>query len=322
MSRFSSLSGLFPSRSPEVISDSDYVLGAFAEAGFQVTPLQSVCLGHVPTPDEAIIVSTAAELLPERGVFEDLFGNAAVLDIPLVSFAADARSIDYLIQTLAQIDFQFACTRSLSTIDLIEHAEAPLTVVSGRSELVIELGDDVSIALPKLEPRIRPGEWVSIAQFLEVGLVPNSEYTSFSVTGKLECDGCAVAHHRMHYREAGSRALAAWSELSRIRASGGFPIFISVESSRVTKIETSLGEDVLERLRPLTDSTFHGRLIEVSFASLLPNLRVDWSINSQLNEASGGFHLALGTGVNAAHIDFISSGAALRPSLADEGTTS
>jgi hypothetical protein len=81
---------------------------------------------------------------------------------------------------------------------------------------------------------------------------------------------------------------------------------LEIKNSEVTKILTSSGEDILKLIRPLTDEVFHGKLIEVSFASLSPSENTDWSINSQINEAAGGVHIALGTGVEAAHIDFIS----------------
>jgi hypothetical protein len=50
----------------------------------------------------------------------------------------------------------------------------------------------------------------------------------------------------------------------------------------------------------------HEYLTEVGFGSLEPCAETDWSVNSQLNEPSGGIHLALGAGDEAAHIDFVS----------------
>ena len=44
----------------------------------------------------------------------------------------------------------------------------------------------------------------------------------------------------------------------------------------------------------------------MGFGSLEPCAETDWSVNSQLNEPSGGIHLALGAGDEAAHIDFVS----------------
>ncbi len=71
-------------------------------------------------------------------------------------------------------------------------------------------------------------------------------------------------------------------------------------------IRTAHGDDVMSKIKPLTDKVFHGFLVELAFASLTPSTKTDWSINSQINEAAGGVHIALGTGVSAAHIDFVS----------------
>lgn len=127
------------------------------------------------------------------------------------------------------------------------------------------------------------------------------------MNGTLVCDGTAVAHHRHNHKKAGPLARQAWEYLKKIRDAGEFPLSVDVLDSRVTSIRTNSGKCILGDLLPLTDAIFHGMLIEVAFASMEALERVDWNFNSQLNEGAGGCHIALGTGVDAAHIDFISS---------------
>jgi hypothetical protein len=304
--KFQSLADLFSRRKPPpVLTDSDVVRRIFGAGGFEVLDTNEVL--NQTLPSAAIVITTKPDSLPPGPDLTSLFANSAILDIPLTSFEASLEAIEYLYQRLSTLNFSEACAKSMQIVETIEYATKPIVIRSGGAKLNVDIGKEVSIALPKLEPNIFIGEWISISQFLEVGLIPNEEYSSFEVSGMLVCDGASVAHHRMNEAAAQPLAAKAWSIFENIRSSSGFPLEIVVESSRVITIRTSTGEDILHKIHPLIDEVFHGMLIEVAFASLPPSNSVDWCINSQINEASGGLHLALGTGVHAAHIDFIAS---------------
>lgn len=306
MKQFCNITKLFSSNSlPIVISDSDYVLEKFSEEGFRVCPLLDALEGHEPYHEVMLaIVDPSAN--PPQDVFDRTFENSAVLICPLMSFSSDQKSIDYFISTLKTIDFEFACKNGRERLEMLQCQDSEMQINSLGSSLSLTLGENLEIFAPKVNPVIKPGEWISVSQFLEIALIPNKEYNCFNVNGDFTCEGVSVAFHRHNYMESGPLASEAWNIFEEIRESGGFPLLLKVRDSEVTSIKTSSGECVLDKIKPLTDEVFHGKLIEVAFASIDPSHSTDWSINSQLNEAAGGVHLALGTGVKAAHIDFVS----------------
>lgn len=305
--QYDSVSQLFASGSlPVVVSDSNYVLKSFDAAGFPVLPLSTINLAAERILEEVILAIVDHRKVPTHEDLETVLGQSAVLIAPLMSFCGSHRSIDYFVSRLKEIDFVVSCANSRDRLEQLQSLKKPLSVSSQDCELIIELGDKLEVFAPKLDPTIKQGEWISVSQFLEVALIPNEDYSSFNVGGKLSCDGISIAIHGHNYNVAKLSASKAWSIFSEIRNSGGFPLTLSFENSKVLEIRTFNGEDILDDIKPLTDDTFHGFLIEVGFASQTPDSGIDWTINSQINEGSGGIHVALGTGIDAAHIDFIS----------------
>ncbi|RVT40087.1 hypothetical protein EMM73_19740 [Rheinheimera sediminis] len=305
MNAFNNITKLFSSGNlPVVISDSNYVMNSFAKEGFEVCSV-SEAYKELKAPAEVILAIVDPSSSPSHEVFDKTFKNSAVLVCPLMSFASDSESVDYFISTLKKIDFESACINGKKRLEQLEGLNAPLTVKSGDKFLEIRLGDNIEVFAPKINPIIKLGEWISVSQFLEIALIPNADYSCFNVNGEFTCEGISIAFHRNNYEISGPLAKEAWNIFTEIRKSGGFPLKLILVDSEVKSIETTFGEQILDKIKPLTDETFHGKLIEVAFASLEASKDTNWLINSQLNEAAGGVHLALGTGVKAAHIDFI-----------------
>lgn len=300
-----SILSLFPSQTlPVVVTDSEYARKVFAARGFRVTD----GISTAERLKEAIFIPTDEEHTLPRDKLEFILGDAAVLVIPLMSFNATRPAIDYLLKRLERLDFKAACAVSAERIRLIEQNQGRIQVSSvGSNSLSIAIGSNPEVFLPKITPEIAFGEWAVISQFLEVALIPNEGNTSFSVDGSISCDGASVAFHSENWRTSRAPAVAAWRFLKGVREAGGFPLTLSISQSMVLSIKTSMGLDITPVLMPLTDLELHEQLIEMSFASVPFDEEVDWNINSQINEASGGVHVAIGTGVAAAHIDFISS---------------
>ncbi|MCV6621627.1 MAG: hypothetical protein OIF51_07730 [Cellvibrionaceae bacterium] len=305
MNSFKNLTKLFKSGAlPVVISDSDYVLNAFSLEGFDVCTLSNA-LSQRGDFKEVLLAVVDPSASPSSDIFDKTFANSSVLICPLMSFGADTKSIDYFISTLKNIDFEIACENGRNCLEKLQSQEGAITVSTLGKNLSVELGEDLEVFAPKVNPVIKPGEWISVSQFLEIALIPNKDYSCFNVNGEFVCEGVSVAFHRHNYEESGPLAHEAWGIFQKIRESKDFPITLSVIDSEVVSIKTNSNQEILELIKPLTDEVFHGKLIEVAFASLLPSKKTDWNINSQLNEAAGGVHLALGTGVKAAHIDFV-----------------
>ncbi|HHX8939429.1 TPA: hypothetical protein ACVPL5_001331 [Yersinia enterocolitica] len=306
MNNYLSLRGLFDSGElPTVVSDSSFLLNGFSSVGFKTLNIDDLCSDPSLGPKEVILVAAAPASHPNERL-RDALRNSATLFIPLLAFAYDQRSISYLINRLLILDFLEACERSRRIVEFIQHIDEPIYVSSNGGNLTIELGDNVDVFAPKLVPKITIGESISIIQFLEVGLVPNKELTSFNVNGTFLCDGVSIAHHLHTHLQSGPIAEEAWRILNDVREKGGFPLTLHINNSAVSAIKTTDDLDLLPILMPLTDEMLRGQLTEVAFGSLTPSDETDWSINSQLNEPAGGVHIALGAGELGAHIDFVS----------------
>lgn len=272
--------------------------------------MADLCTNPSNAPKEAILIPATPSRHPNTALRNALRGSATLF-IPLLAFSYKERSIGYLIDRLKSLDFLEACERSRQIVEYVQHTKEQIHVASHGCHLTIELGMNVDIFAPKLTPSISEGESISIIQFLEVGLVPNEELTSFNVNGTLACEGVSIAHHLHSHFESGLIADKAWTIFDRVRVEGGFPLVLEVKNSEMISITTKGGVNILDKIEPLTDEMLRGRLTEVAFGSLNPSNETDWSINSQLNEPAGAVHLALGAGEKAAHIDFVSSRARL-----------
>ena len=242
----------------------------------------------------------------ESSFFREHFDNAAALVVPLRSFGTEPAALDYLPRALAEIDFRRAADNAQTVVDRVATAPAGLHLTSGSgTDLVVELGDDVQLMTPKGTTSILPGEWVSIAQFLEVGIVPQASVNSFSLSGTMCADGVSIAHHIIDPEVAIPMSTAAWREVSSIRQTGRFPLLVEIHDNSCVGIRDASGRDVAERLLQHTDPTLRGQLIELALSTLDLRSAPDWSVNSQINEAWGGAHVAFGMGIRGAHIDFV-----------------
>lgn len=303
---FASLRSLYESGElPTVISDSPALLHGFSSVGFKTLSVVNLCADPSHAPKEVILVAAIPSKHPNASL-RNALRNSATLFIPLLAFSYDDRAIAYLISRLKSLDFLSACERSRQLVEYVQHISEPIQVSSPGNHLTIRLGDNVDVFAPKLVPKISVGESISIIQFLEVGIVPNQELSSFDVNGTLLCEGVSIAHHLHTHFQSGPVAEEAWNIFSEVRLKEGFPLMLKVNDSRITAVITKKGIDILHKILPLTDEMLRGQLTEVAFGSLNPSSETDWSINSQLNEPAGGVHLALGAGETASHIDFVS----------------
>jgi hypothetical protein len=303
---FSSLQALFGNGElPTVVSDSLYVLNRFGECGFRTLRCDEVSTRSVEAPRDVLLIPAIPSVHPDIELISAL-EKSAVLVTPLLAFANGTKEVDYLIRRLSKLSFEAACKQTLDTVEHIQHANLPIIVESPGCHLMIELGDNVDLMVPKVSANISTGQFISIIQYLEIGLVPNSDNSSFVVNGTLLCEGITVAHHLHSHYQSGPIADEAWRRFDNLRLSGRFPLVLEVKNSRLRSIFTRDGVDVLDIILPLTDEVMQGGLTEVGFGSLFHSDDTDWTINSQLNEPAGGVHLGIGAGESAAHIDFVS----------------
>ncbi len=109
------------------------------------------------------------------------------------------------------------------------------------------------------------------------------------------------------------QAARAWEIFQLLRKEELFPLKVTIENSQVIRIQAG-SKDITDELEILTNKRRQLLLTEMAFStneSLDPG-RIDWTINSQLNEGAAGIHVGIGDGLTGAHIDFICPGVTLR----------
>lgn len=255
-----------------------------------------------------VVAPTSDATIPDRAFFRDRFARSSVLVVPLSSFSGSFSDSIYTLSLLAATDLTRSTARNVDLLAILESATEPLEIRGAGSDLSLVLSDEIFLMNPKLVPHLEEGEWASVAQFLEVGLVPDRRrvHPPHNLGGTASAAGVVVAHHRFASAHVASQAAAAWDYIQGVMREGGFPLCIEVESSRLMDIRTASGPSILAEVLRFVDADRGGALIEVAFASnYLPLDLIDWNHNSQLNESAGGFHLAVGTGEFGAHIDFV-----------------
>lgn len=299
--------------SPTFITGSSDLRTDLREFGFDTVSPAGVAERPGRYPAVVMCISDLSEL-PGRGFFESSLGAAAMLVLPFTAFDPSPRAIHYGLKQLSSLDLTKQVVANRQRMDWLARLPSGFRILSDAGAADVSLGRDIRLLNAKLEVDIMPSEWASIAQYLEVTLVPvkTQRLRGFSFDGRLAVTGCSVAHHRYFTKDSAPRAERAWRLLAGVRISGGFPLTVEAEDSHISAVLTSAGRDLLpallECVLPAEGSAVH----EMSFASSSMNAgSVDWSVNSQFNEAAGGFHIAIGSGVRGAHIDFVSQEATI-----------
>lgn len=296
----------------EAWSDSPLIVDYFQQViGIPAFSFQKCLQGQTPSHN-CIVIPTdphgrpIPKITTNPDFYERHFGKSACLMIPFRSFAQPHNNSSeaeiYLLESLNKINLIDASTNVRQIIHALSSNSNYLKINSQLgTKLEIELGDNLQIVHPKTSPSIKPGEWVSIAQYLEVGIIPLAQKNSFRVDGELHANGFAIAHHIIKANLALPEALTAWNKLSN-RKNG---YIVSIENNQCTSIKTSIGEEIKEEILVHTDASSRGKLLELAFSTINMTDTPNWGINSQINEAWGGIHIAFGAGVTGAHIDFI-----------------
>jgi hypothetical protein len=236
-----------------------------------------------------------------------------MLFLPFNAFDPSDAAVRYGFDLLSRLDVPAHVDGVGSLVRTLDSDAATIEIGTAGTGAVLRLGDDIRILNAKTEADITRGEWASVAAYLEVTLVPASgavrldeHALGFTLEGNLSVDACAVAQHRFFPDKVGPRAARAWDVISETRRGGGFPLRLTIANTHLVSVTTAGGEELLPSLMECVDPREGAIIREVAFATgTLSKDALDLSINSQFNEAAGGVHVAIGTGLHGAHIDFI-----------------
>ncbi|WDZ83609.1 hypothetical protein [Micromonospora cathayae] len=308
----SNLKPAFSGRVPTFLSDSAALVDVLREHGLTACSYSEITTTDPDLLRDVVAIPIDFTTTPPGPVIEQHFGNSAMLVVPVASFCGTEHGARYMLTLLADIDLPRCVDGVQYWLGQLETAPR-LRLVGGGTDVEVVLGDEVNLMSPKGNIAIQRGEWVSIAQYLEVGLVsaPETQRPHHDMNGTFVAEGFVVAHHRLYADRIGQTAARAWNYLTDLRArNGGAPIVVEIRDSRPVSL-TCGPESVLDEVLTFVDPNKREFITEFGFAAIQWPVDVDWSINSQFNEAVGGLHIGLGNGVTGAHIDLVAPKAIL-----------
>ncbi|MFL6137594.1 MAG: hypothetical protein ACJ74O_07320 [Frankiaceae bacterium] len=303
------LSSVFQTHDPLFVVGTPTLRDSLAGTGLRTLGLEDFNADPRQAPPGTAVVLVSTDLA--KSVSDEAWAaleRCRLLSVPISSFGADDDTALYSLQMLAAVDFDDAVAQAFDWMTMLEQAVGTLTIATPDASCALELDDDIGVLQPKLDVETALGEWTTPADYLEMALVAARGSTTpcHRLNGEYVATGAAVACHRYHWRKVRPMADEAWARLQSYRSSGEFPLRLQLVDSRVTRIRTAGGRDVLHDLLPLVDRDVDTATTELAFATnSLPPDDIDWRWNTPMNEAACGMHLALGSGLNGAHIDFI-----------------
>jgi hypothetical protein len=240
-------------------------------------------------------------------------GRARVLVVPLASFDPALEVALYSQKMTMLTDYDMVREQAAYWADSLRSQDGALVFSGPRhadgtgqeTHLVCKLADDLH-AEAWLGETIALGDWISVGLICEFSLTaPSSKdwLGAFTIDGTAVASGVLVARDA-RCTEAGDARIRAAEKL-RAELSAKGPIDLRIENGRLTSARVA-GEDFTDALLEATNPAYALHTLELGIGinqSILP--RVNWAVNSQLNEGAGNLHLGFGEGITGAHIDFI-----------------
>lgn len=310
------LTDLFDGEDVSVLSDHKAFVEHLASDGVAALTFDDLRDGSAP-PRAAVVCSSSFDTFPSYAELDYLLGDSRVLLIPQASFAGDLLTLQYAFERLLGTQWRLAVETSHRLLAILQRSEAILISSPAGTSLSLTFGEEVNLLSHKFEVDIAPSEWTTAANYLEMSLIApaRSSRPHHRLTGTVVADGSAVAFHRHQRHLSGPVAARSWQFLSTLRRIGEYPLTIEVDQSLVQTIRTSSGRDITQLIVDLVEPACGPATVEVALATVAPDARwtPDWSFNTPMNEAVGGFHIGLGSGVTHAHVDFIDSSAKWTP---------
>jgi hypothetical protein len=308
------LAPMFGGANPTFLSDSRTLVNALNQRN--LTARHSDELSSMTDADLAnvVILPVQFKTAPAGKDIEKYLRDSAMLVLPIASFCGSDQGALYFLEKLGHMDVDMCVRGIVEWLDRVS-SEETIRMIGAGTDITVEISDEVFVMSPKTSKQIQPGEWASIAQYLEVALISYNATNrpNHHMEGTLAAEGAVVSYHRYAAPHVAAVAHDTWAFLESVRKDNpGEPFVIQVEDSQAVSV-TCGGRDVYPEIVAFANKAEHPYVGEFAFASdrKWDIDTVDWSVNSQLNEAVGGLHIGLGNGVNGAHIDFVAPRAAM-----------
>lgn len=297
-----------------LVSDSAEIRSYEADQGISVSSYEELIQHGAGAHDSVVVVRTQGE----RGILnEELapsLSHCRTLVIPLASFGRSFEDYLYFRDLLHYIDLPSTCDQVQSLVGWLQNVETGMRITDpSGTDLEIVLSDSIDLMTPKFRPVIEPGELISIARYIEVALIPTDFTDTYVIDGDYMCNGVSIAIHLVHFDDLPLKSDEVMEKMCEWRTEELFPLRLHFTKGKLTSVMDSQDNEHIDYFLPVVDPETGNSPVEVAISTLsfLPGFYTDWSRNSQINEASGGVHIAIGTGVNGLHIDFVNTAATI-----------
>lgn len=303
------LKAIFAGEDAVVVTDDWRLANWVAAAGVQATTFDEISSGDVEAPRRALAVPLNWDLVPSRQALRETLSAAGVLWLPLASFSSDLEEAKYSVEIFSQVDVARTVAMNRRVITRLLMAREEVTLSGPDTALQVRLPDSLQV-VGRTRLALLPDEHSALGNYFEVGMSPTDIEgrvdTALSVCGTLRVDSVLVGKHRELKGPRASSFPDAVVLANKLRKA--CPFQVTIHENRIVD---GLGEwgDAIDALSGPEYRTF---LTEVAIGTgAMPLDRVDWSLNSVLNEGATGIHIGVGNGLNGAHFDFISKEARL-----------
>ncbi|WP_433068824.1 hypothetical protein [Nonomuraea sp. CA-218870] len=266
--------------------------------------------------------SNCVVLLQHNLVSRDIrrkFRGMGALVVPIRAFEGTPELARYTLDKVIETDYGKACELNRYWTRSIERESGDIVFDAGlgpgapgdgddrpRTHLVCRLADKLS-ANTWLTPEITVDKWVSVGAYCELSITAPStaDWTgAFSLDGTAVCAGVLVAQDSRCTDDGEARIQQARALRDEMAACGE-PVVLRLKEGVLTSC-TAGDQDFTERVKQATNPKYDLHALELGIGTNLELMpRVDWRLNSQMNEGAGPVHIGFGEGITGAHMDFI-----------------
>jgi hypothetical protein len=298
------LKSIFAGKKAVFITDDPHMADWLTTAwGLEVMRFDQLLADNVKIPSCAIALPLDYERIPSRQMLRKTLSKTSVLWIPLASFSSDLDVAKYSVEMFAASDVDSSVAKNRRVITKLLLAQKEITMSGPGTELHLRLPDTLKL-VGRTRLTLLPDEHSALGNYSEVALSPTDLAghidTELTVSGTFRINSVLAAKHREFKGPAA--ALSASKVADEMRRA--CPLQVTIRNN---KIVDGLGKwsDSLEAMCGPQDSK---ALTEIAIGtSIMPLDRVDWSLNTVVNEGATGVHIGTGNGINGIHFDFIST---------------
>ena len=303
------LNAIFSGQPATIVTDNWYLAEWLASHDVCAITFDEIAAGDIPLPRRALAVPLDWNRVPSRATLREQWAATSVLWLPLASFSSDLDTAKYSVEMFSDVDVSTSVAMNRRVITRLLMAREEIIVTGPDTALKIKLPDLIH-AVGRTRVALLDDEHSTLGNYFEVGVSPADMAgridESISVSGCVRIDSVLVAKHREMRRESASCFWAAAEVAQELRKA--CPFQVTIERNRVVD---GFGKWA-EAIDMLSGPQYGYALTEVAIGTgAVQSARVEWGLNSVLNEGATGVHIGVGNGLNGAHFDFISTEARL-----------